>query len=194
MEIIRCQSKNIAMVISKGYCTNEISVIKGYIEDSELKKEITFSIWDDIHIYGLTFDDSSEKSSISFDFEMDDPLYFPLSRLIGNDKEFVLDDDHTLALMKRYMRVFRTPNGIRIMFINDLENKENKIGVFIKNIGADPRSKITDDSIKKRLVEFFNDVVQSLTEEYHQITFDELLEEKRVLGLLDGGIRLELRH
>ena len=51
----------------------------------------------------------------------------------------------------------------------------DKFHVFIKNIGPDPRSKIDLNykDTKKRLSIFFNEVIDILTEEYHQITLEE---------------------
>ena len=84
--------------------------------------------------------------------------------------------------MNKYLVIKRELNCIKIIFYNKTKTRINhdKFGVFIKNIGSDPRSKIEDFNKKLRIVRFFRDLEKRLLEENHQITYDEYIETKRI--------------
>lgn len=165
--------------ISPGYCTNVINIIKGYFDYNNLTKEINFSIWDDISISAYS-SHNNEFDTLEFEFDINDPIYFCLNRLLANNKELIIDDDDTYASFKKYMIIKREDKSIKILFIN---KKDKYYGIFIKNIGPDPRSKIEDFNIKIRLIKFFRDMERVLLEETHQITFDEYIELLRLNSL-----------
>ncbi|MCI8778594.1 MAG: hypothetical protein HFI87_05540 [Bacilli bacterium] len=86
------------------------------------------------------------------------------------------------------MRFYKTDDIIILEFINKLDNyndsiKHNKFNVFIKNIGLDCRSKIDcqNKDTKKRLWNFFEESIQNITEEYHQITIEEYDLKRKIL-------------
>ena len=167
----------ILLNISKGYCCNTVTIFKGYMEENYLEKEITLSIWDDISFRAYTKD--TDENFLEFEFDINDPLYFCISRFLGKDKEFIIEDDHASEHLKKYMIIKRDGGIFKIIFINESLKKEpenNKFSVFIKNIGPDPRSKIIEFATKIRIVEFFRDMEKTLLEEYHQVTFDEYIE------------------
>ena len=58
--------------------------------------------------------------------------------------------------------------------------------IFIKNIGPDSRSKIDDFNIKYRLVKFFREAEEILTNEFHQYSLDECFELLKQQGIYDG--------
>ena len=103
--------------------------------------------------------------------------------MLGKDNELIIDDDDTYQRLKRYLIIKKVNDIYKIIFINNLEKNDyesNKFRVFIKNIGPDCRSKIIDFSIKKRIVDFFKEVEETLLEDYHQITFEEYIEFNKV--------------
>jgi len=165
--------------INPGYCTNNVIISKSYFKDNNLVKGIDFSIWDDISIRGFTYEDIN-TNILKFEFDFYDPIYFCLNRLLANNKELIIDDDDTYASLKKYMIIKREDKSIKIVFIN---KKDKYYGIFIKNIGPDPRSKIEDFNIKIRLIKFFRDMEHVLLEESHQITFDEYIEILRLNSL-----------
>ena len=170
----------ITIDISKGYCTDVINIHKYYAQNGKLIKIIRLSIWDDMSFGGYTY--IKEEKELEFSFDKNDPLYFCLNRLLGNNQKITIDDDDTYEKMQKYMIIKKENNTIKIVFTNIKKEQENhdKYRVFIKNIVPDSRSKIEDFSIKLRLVNFFKDCRQILLEKEHQITIDEYLEQSRL--------------
>lgn len=182
----------IMLSIEPGYCTNTVSISKGYFCDDELVKDISLTIWDDIAFHGYIC--SQERNieypkELVFEFDINDPIYFCLLELLGNDDYLVIDDDDTYDILKKYMTVKREETSIKIIFTNLKEENfyHNRYGAFIKNIGPDGRSKIEDINIKYRIVDFFGKLVRTLLEEYHQVTIPEYLEINRIKKLQENS-------
>lgn len=170
--------------IQPGYCTQHINIATGYLEDDKLLKSINMSIWDDIAFHGYSHD-VSNLNNLTFEYDVENSIYFCLDRLLGNDNVLVIDDDDTYESMEKFMLIKREEECITISFINlnSNANTHNKFRAFIKNIAPDPRSKICDNTTKPRLISFFKDCANTLSEEYHQITFREYLESERIHSL-----------
>lgn len=170
--------------ISPGYCTDVVNISKGYLKDNDLVKGIELSIWDDISIRGYTYE-NNDQNALELEFFSYDPIYFCLNRLLDNSDEIMIDDDDTYGILEKYMVIKRFKNCIKIIFINKTQESKSfdKYGIFVKNIGPDPRSKIEDFNIKIRLIKFFRDMEHVLLEESHQITFDEYIEILRLNSL-----------
>jgi len=169
----------------EGYCTSTVSFSKGYLKNGELVKSIDMAIWDDMSFHGYLGVDYREEelpNVLEFEFTIDDPLYFCLDELLGNDHILIIDDDDTYDRMKKYMTIKKEETIIKIIFTNNKPSQfhHDKYGTFIKNIGPDGRSKIEDIKIKYRLVHFFRKCERALLEEYHQMSFFEYLEVLRV--------------
>ena len=164
--------------ISEGYVKPTYTISEGFIENGELKKTYSLGQWDDYGFNGWTID-NKKTDKISFEFEINHPLYFPLIHLLNYDYELIIDDDDTRENNKKYLSIYKKENKIVIEFINSLnntiDNPSEKFHVFIKNIIFDGRSKIDADSkdTKKRLLAFFKEVHKVLITEYHQISFEE---------------------
>lgn len=178
-----------AISIEPGYCTNTFSFSKGYIKDDEVIKTIDFAIWDDISFHAY-LKEKEYSDTIDFEFDINDPIYFCLLELLGKDDIFVIDDDDSYQRMVKYMTIKREETKIRIIFTNTKGDKinHNKYGAFIKNIGPDGRSKIEDINIKRRIVNFFRNTERALLEEWHQMSFDEYLEIKRINELEQNNL------
>jgi len=165
--------------INPGHCCNTVTISEGYIQNNNLEKEIELSIWDDISFRVYTNDIS--QNQIDFVFDINHPLYFCIKKLLGNEEELIIDDDHNSKYLEKYLMIKKEKNVFKFLFINNSSKKflnHEKFGVFIKNIGPDPRSKILDFSIKKRIVAFFRECEKILLEDVHQISFDEYMEYK----------------
>lgn len=165
--------------ISEGYAKPTYNITEGFLENDDVIKTYSLSQWDD---YGLNGWISNEKdvNRISFEFNMDHPLYFPLFHLLNYDDELLIDDDDIREDNKKYMLVYRKEDKIYMDFIDKLEDSihmTDRFHVFIKNIGPDGRSKIDQDQkdTKKRLFIFFNEAHNMLTANYHQISIEEYL-------------------
>lgn len=168
---------NITITKEPSYCTDYVSIKKTYLE---LKRIITFSIWDDMSFNAYTRELCDE---IAFDFNISDSIYFCLLNLLKEDEKLIIDDDDTYEEMMKYIKFERLENKIKITFFNHLKESpiHNKFSVFVKNICPDSRSKIRNFETKKRLVDFFRECEKTLLEDYRQITFDEYLEYEKQL-------------
>lgn len=170
----------INFVISPGYCCDTVSIYEGYILDNMVSKSLEFSIWDDMAFNAYTKDDN--VNFVEFDVDINHPLYFCVKELLADDEYLIVDDDNTYEHMQKYMIIERDDYSFKFKFVNNINKSTcsyHKFGVFIKNIGPDARSKMSDFSLKLRLVDFFRNVEKCLREEYHQLTFDECIELDR---------------
>ena len=165
-----------------------ITIREGIIEENNVQKAFRLSRWDDYGFNGWVntdFDEFKNMHEVSFEFDYEHPLYIPLLHLLNGDKELIIDDDDTYEDMEKYMTISIDNDIITIKFINKLENDNSMEGfsVFIKNIGFDLRSKIdcNDLDTKDRLYVFFSEVHKLFMEEFHQITIEEYLLNKRLV-------------
>lgn len=168
------------LTVNPGYCCDSIGITRCELEEN-LIKNIRFDCWDDM-AFNAYIQNLETLDKIEFTFNIDDPLYFCLYRLLGKDNKLIIDDDDTYEIMHKYMVIEKIDLNIKITFVNKLKEREYNIErfrIFIKNIGPDPRSKIEDFNTKIRLANFFKDCIETLTEEYHQITIDEFIETKK---------------
>lgn len=141
-----------------GYCTGEIVIAKGYYEEGQLVKTINLSLWDDICFTGWSNDKQAKR--IDFDFEVDDPLYPCIEKMLSGEDVLAIDDDDTMQLMDRFMLVRKTNDRITISLLNKKDNvvlTQERFRVFIKNIKPDCRSKADRNSgnVKTRILDFF---------------------------------------
>ena len=173
---IRLNGDKIIITKIPGFCCDTVRITKGYVKKDGLKT-FSMTIWDDMSFCAWS-ENMEETDKIEFEFDINDPLYFCLNRLLGSDKSFIIDDDDTREIMKKYMVIKKDNNIIKVFIINTkiVGYDIQKFNVFIKNIGPDPRSKIDDYKTKIRIIEFLRDCERTLLEEYHQITMDEYIE------------------
>lgn len=165
--------------MSEGYAKPTFTITEGFLENGNLIKTYSLSQWDD---YGLNswIDDDEDVTKISFEFDMNHPLYFPLFHLLNYDDQLIIDDDGTMEENKKYMLVHREEEKIYIDFIDLVEDDiyaSERFNVFIKNIGLDGRSKIDQNykDTKERLLIFFNEVYDIIMNDYHQTTIEEYI-------------------
>lgn len=176
-------SKENVIIFNKnpGYCCDTISIDNGYLKKGELIKSLGLYIWDDICF--KAYSKNRNINYIDFDIDINNPIYFCVKHLLGEDNELIIDDDDTYGRLNKYLVIKKVDDIYKFIFINNLEKNDyelEKFRVFIKNIGPDCRSKIIDFSIKKRIVYFFRELENILLEDYHQITFEEYLEFNKV--------------
>ena len=164
--------------ISKGYIKPTFTISEGFIENGELLKTYSLSQWDDYGFNGWISKDNEDKK-ISFEFDINHPLYFPLFHLLNYEDELLIDDDESNECNKKYMLIRKEKDKVLIDFVDELTNKHitKKFHVFVKNIVFDGRSKIDQNQkdTKERLAKFFSDVQDVLSKDYHQISIEEYL-------------------
>ena len=156
-------SRLLTYSIIDGY-TETLIIKEFFIENNKVVKNYTLSRWDD---YGFNtwinanLDELENINKVSYEFDIEHPLYKPLLNLLDNDEELIIDDDNTYEFNKKYMKLYKNNNIIYIDFVNRLIDIDllEKFSIFIKNIGSDARSKIAIDSnVKIRLYRFFMEV------------------------------------
>lgn len=164
--------------ISEGYIKPVFTISEGFIENGVVKKIYNLCQWDDYGLNGWTSDDN-DINKLSFEFDINHPLYLPFLHLLNYDEKLIIDDDDTVLDNKKYMIIYRTDDKIFMEFLNNLDDNtyKDKFYVFIKNIGPDGRSKIDclNKDTKTRLFDFFNEVYEVLTNDSHQISVEEYL-------------------
>lgn len=164
----------------ENYCYKVINIEKNYINNGKIEKKISFAIWDDIRFdsYLMNQNIHFNNNEITYEIKIEDQIYFALNRLLGKEGLLIIDDDHTKEQLKKYIKLQKDYNRILITFHDEVTDKFSidRFSVFIKNIGPDPRSKIKDINIKYRLIDFFKEAEEILTNEFHQYTLDETFE------------------
>lgn len=183
-------SDNIMFYQEDGYCSKYMHIEKAYFNFNKLEKKVKLSIWDDMNFSVWINDDSlySNITSITCDITIEDKIYFALNRMLGKDNILIIDDDDTREILKNYMEFKRKENIIQIIFHDEDIDKPTfeRFKVFIKNIVSDGRSKIEDYNIKYRLVKFFKESSEILTNLNHQYSLDEYYEILRQEGIYKG--------
>lgn len=168
--------------ISDGYAQPMYTIMEGFIENDEIKKTYNLSQWDDYGFTAWINNIDKDIKTISYEFDINHPLYIPLIHLLNYDEELIIDDDDTYELNKKCMRIYKKKDKILVDFINKLEDNNyystsEKFHVFIKNIVTDGRSKIDCQykDTKERLSVFFNEVYDIFTKDHQQISIEEYL-------------------
>ena len=173
--------------ISKGYAKPTYTITDGFLENGDIQKTYSLSQWDD---YGLNawIIDNNGVNKVSFEFNLEHPLYIPLLHLLNYDDELIIDDDDTVENNIKYINIYKKNNLIFIDFIDNINyngqiNLTEKFNIFIKNIGFDGRSKIDQLHLdtKKRLYIFFNEIYDRLIKIYNQISIEEYLINNKLL-------------
>ena len=180
--------------ISDGFAKDEYTIMEGFIKDDEIEKTYYLRQWDDYGFTAWINDIDKDIKNITYEFDMNHPLYIQLIHLLNYDEELIIDDDDTSELNKKCMRIYKKEDKIIIDFINLLEednyySSSEKFHVFIKNIATDGRSKIDCQykDTKERLFTFFDEVYDIFTNDHQQISIEEYLvrndmyEEAKVL-------------
>lgn len=120
---------------------------------------LTLSQWDDYGFEGY-FHSKEEKNNLEFLIGRDNVLYELFIKFLGEERLIVIDDEETPGENNNVMIVMNADAGIEVRFITSPNIKRNNpdlFYVFIKNIGADSRSKITcrEYDTKERLFDLF---------------------------------------
>lgn len=167
----RIDTKNGKIIYQKlpnGYITFFKITYINFNKDNNPEKRLQFSMWDDFQFEGAPKEyDLLDLEKIDFDIEKENILYEPIKRFLGEDKEFILDDDATCGINNKIMKISENKNNIKVEFINNGKGQEeqakyDRYKIFIKNIIFDGRSKLDDarrdNSTKKRLRNLFLDL------------------------------------
>ena len=153
--------------IPNGYITFFKIVYIKCDEENKPEKRLQFSMWDDFQFQGDPGKyELFDLEKIDFDIEKENILYGPIKRFLGEDKEFILDDDATWEINNKVMKISENEDNIKIEFINNRKGQEeqsklDRYKIFIKNIIFDGRSKLDDkldNPTKERLRNLFLDL------------------------------------
>lgn len=153
--------------IPNGYITFFKIIYIKFDKESKPEKKLQFSMWDDFQFDGKPKEyNQLDLEKIDFDIEKENILYGPIKRFLGDNKEFILDDDATYGINNKIMKISKNRDNIKIEFINNGKGQEeqsklDRYKIFIKNIIFDGRSKlddIYDNPTKERLRNLFLDL------------------------------------
>lgn len=179
-EITIDENRILKYTVTTGYVKPTYYIIEGFLENGELKKTYSLSQTDDYHFTGW-LDDDKGINALSFEFDKNHPLYFPLLNLLNNDNELIIDDDDTREYNLNYLSINKRNDKIYINFIDNKNDDYSidKFKVFIKNILTDGRSKIDQQykDTKIRLNDFFRQANQDLSRSFHQLSMEEICTE-----------------
>lgn len=148
------------------------SIEEYFIENDEISKSYRMCKNGGYHFSGWFNDSAAAKEqiqSVTYDFNIEHPLYEPLLHLLGNDDTLVIDDEKTTEIVKKYMMLCKSNDKISLFFINNLksDNIEKKFDIAIKKTSYDYTSKTDnlDSDIKNRIENFFIEVADILTDD-----------------------------
>lgn len=161
--------------ITEAYCGRSVHISKDYYAGNDLVKGYTFCMWDDYAFDAWPNNSDFSTDTVMFEIDINDPLFFCFHRLLEGIEELVIDSDEYEDNIKKLI-IRKMNNNIELEFRSNYpKNAVDKFQIFIKNIAFDLRSKIDvqEKDTKERLFKFFEDVEQTLLEEYHQISIDE---------------------
>ena len=180
----------IKFYISEGLSTR-YSIEEYFIENDEMHKDYRLSVDDHYSFIGwinASLPTKEEMETLSYDFEPNHPLYAPLNHLLRDDKQLIIDDDHTIGDNKKVLLLSKDEDRITMDFINHLakDDVQSKFSIFSRGIISDPKTKATPE-IKERLRLFFNEAINQM----YQISIEEyLLNEK---GIEDEDVKVFMK-
>ena len=170
----------------ENYCGEFIHISKGYFDlepDRKFVKSLSLSMWDDFSFEGhYKLDDFEIVKELKFNINYNDPIYFHLSKVLDYINPLVIYDDETDTDFDKYMKIEKNDHEIGVQFINQSDDKYDldRFKIFVKNIVSDPRSRIEDDNIKYKLIQFFRDVKDMYDNDFYQMDIDEYLERQEI--------------
>lgn len=169
-KIINMQNGDVILINSdlEGY-DSTFTINKGYMENGEVKKVITFKRSCDFLIDGWMAS-NDETNILTYDFEEGDPLYDYLNNLIGVQGVLILDDDLTREENKKFVSIKKENKKIVLSILNNLNNNHSidKFNVcLINTFQNDGRSKIdhNESDVREGLNKFFNDIQNDFLEQ-----------------------------
>lgn len=142
------------------------TINKGYMENGELKKIITFKKSYNFLIDGWMVS-NDETNILTYEFEENDPLYDYLNNLIGEQETFVLDDDLTCEENKKFVSIKKENNKIVLSLLNNNYSIDKFNICVINTFQNDGRSKIdyNQSDVRERLNKFFDDIQNDFLEQ-----------------------------
>ncbi len=161
--------------VSKDGYRRIYTISEGFFENNDIDKTYSFTCGDDFCLNGWSEDES--ENELSFEFDIEHPLYLPLIHLLNGNEKLIIDDDDTNEEYACYLVIQRDHKKILMKFIDNKKDSFDKFHVFIKNIVYDLRSKIDQNNqdTKCRLLRFFDEVHGLLKNDYYQVSMEEHL-------------------
>lgn len=152
--------------ISDTNTTPTYTIMEGFIEDDEVQKIYYLKQLDNYSFTGWINNTNKDIDRVSFEFDINHPLYIPLLHLLNYNEELIIEDDSIKEKNSKYTRIHRIDNKIQIDFI------DKKYGTDLKTFTE--RFHISNKGTIE-LFNFFNEVNEVLMSDYKQITIEEYL-------------------
>lgn len=128
-------------------------------EKNEVIKTMDFAIGGCFDFIFSAMNFSDDSNILIFEVDQNNPIYYPLLKLINN-KILLIDDDLTREEYKKYLLIEQKNNNIYISFNKNQTDNSFIFNVTVINIAFDLRSKIDQQSLdtKIRLKSFFDNL------------------------------------
>jgi len=154
-----------------------------FLRNGIIEKNYSFHQYYDYN-FNVFLSNKIDDDHITFEYDIDHPLYFAFLHLLSGDDSLLIEDDDTREYNKKYLVITKNDDKILLTFVNKKDEKImwEKFNVFIKNTMYDLRSKIDVQELdtKNRLSNFFNEVRDELSHDYHQISIEEYVLKKEL--------------
>ena len=176
-------NRTLRIIMDEESIIAKTTIAEGFMENGKLVGGYTLV---KSHNYSFTGWDKNDKGKemISFEFDINHPLYIPLFHLLNYDDELIIDDDNAIEDDKRHILIRREKDKIYLDFVNKYSEKNKgleKFYIFIKDILPDGRSRVSQKGkdTKERLPIFFREAFNKLINDYYQIGMEEwILKDK----------------
>ena len=149
------------LILDDDYIGTKKTISEYQEYDFDMIKSYNLSQWSDYDFFAVT--DVDVKDTLSFDFDVNHPLYFSFLHLLNGDEELIINDDLVKEKNKRFIKIYKYKNKIIMSFVNKTNDEYDlpKFKVFVENLDCDSYSKIDEKGfdIKKRLYKFFNLII-----------------------------------
>ena len=180
-KIIRINNERILKIQNN----NKFTISEYFIKNGDLEKSYTLLQWDDYFLNAFSVQDKNAEN-VSFDFDINHPLYFPLRHMLKDDESLIIYDDDAIDDEKKHLELSINDNIINLNFVNKLDNnlELNKFRVFVKN--DDLSNEIEEENLdtKDRVVDFFKETRDDLSHNYHQISIEEYVLKKELKKII----------
>ena len=116
----------------------------------------------------LDLETEENKNKLVFEIDIDHPFYFPLLHLLDNQNELVINDERENDEQK-YLSIKNEEDLITLNFVDKNKNESLKDRFVI--LCLDKKNKINS---------FFDEMFEVLSDDYHQINFEEYTLKKKI--------------
>ena len=157
---------------------NTISIQETYYNGDDFEKAMYLAIADDFLFLADT--DDKETTTIEFEIDRNHPLYESVKTLLEDKKEIVIDDESE-EMLKRYVKIKKEDKIFKFVFVSHAKQIADsyRFAVFVNSVAPTIESKMTDYSIKIRLIRFFMEVKDCFLDKAYNTDLKRTLKKEK---------------